>query len=168
MIISLILTISTAFAAGYLFSKEAIIESFNNSFSVLNITTISADDKMLIARFERRNTWDWHFFSGVVLTFSFLIMFFLSFFTKTLKNKKMYLFFIPVLLLLSISGVWLYSRIYFPISKELFSDLKIIHNFAWKIFIIQVFAHITAMWFFKIKPAIDFFENKEKNVFKNN
>lgn len=167
MIISFMIVLSTAFAAAYLFSKEAIITSFENSFHIIGLNGVSADDKMLIARLERRITWDWHFFSGLIASFSFFVLLTISLIGKTFqKNKKYYLFFGPVLLILFLTGVWMYSRIYFPISKELFSDLKSVHNFMWKIFLIQAAVHIFMAWTFKIKPAIDSYINPPRGFWK--
>lgn len=67
--------VATALAADFFFSKEAIMKSFEISLPQLNIS-IPPADRLFIARIERRITWDWHFYSGIIFTIAILLVLF--------------------------------------------------------------------------------------------
>lgn len=134
--------LSTSLAAEFFFSKEAIMDSFKFSFAELNME-VPPVDQLFIARIERRDTWDWHFWIGVVFTLSLIA----SFFRKKEKRKSNLtsLSIIGIYnagAILFITGLIMFLRLYFQLEEDAFAVLKIIHNYSKWIFIILIIIHI--------------------------
>ena len=75
--------VTTSLAAEFFFSKQAIMQSFEFSLGNLGIM-ISPVDQLFIARIERRITWDYHFYVG--------ILFFVSLAISIIRSKDRNLF----------------------------------------------------------------------------
>lgn len=134
--------IVTSLAAEFFFSKQAIMQSFQFSFSHLGLD-VPPVDQLYIARIERRITWDWHFWIGVV----FFISLCASIFRKkaTNKTKTFSLIILGMHLsgtILFTSGLIMFLRLYYQIDENTFALLKIIHNYSKWLFIILIFVHI--------------------------
>jgi len=132
---------ATALAAEYFFSKEAIMDSFKQSLPMLNLT-IAPMDQFFISRIARRDTWDIHLYFGLVFGISILIWLIISLVRKNKKNicLKLVLFTSGIILL--VTGVWMFLRLYFPLTEEMFGLLKKIHYYAYWIFIYTLMVHI--------------------------
>jgi cytochrome b561 len=122
----------TALAANWLFSKEAIMDSFAFSMPALGID-ISPSDQLFIARLERRFTWALHFWIGIGLFSTTLLHYWLF-----LRNSKHYRWLnhlsFALVTLLFLSGLPLFLRIYFNISASIQIFARILHEvLAWGI-----------------------------------
>ncbi len=131
---------ATSLAAEYFFSKEAIMKSLQISLPMIN-HSIEPVDQLHIAKIMRRDTWDFHFFSGVIFGIALLFWIIISY--KTIFRTKIW----QILLILSgfvltISGIIMYLRLYYPLKGETFSLLKEIHNYSVDIFLLSLFLHI--------------------------
>lgn len=150
LVLSFLGLIATSLAADFFFSKQAIMESFEFSLGNLGIM-ISPVDQLFIARIERRNTWDYHFYVGIVFFISLAISIFRrkdkivdnERFSKTLK-ESIWLMYISGIVLF-ISGLIMYLRLYFPLEDKYFLYLKNIHNFAKWGFIYSLVFHIISV-----------------------
>ena len=136
--------VGTAITADFFFSKEAIMKSFEFSLAHLNIY-IPPVDQLYIARIERRITWDWHFYIGVIFFISTLMIVYKYragqlFKSKILRYSIVVLIFSAVAL--SISGIIMYARLYFVLDESYFQLLKKIHDFSKWMFIVFVFIHV--------------------------
>ena len=131
-------SVTTALAANYFFSKEAIVNSFTYSFSVIGLDSVNITDRLFIARIARRATWHWHFYSGLLLFLSFAIFYAQrGKFDKLLDKVKLFFLFI-----IFSSGAILYARLYIKISPDTFYYLKIFHHDSVYIFIVIIFFHM--------------------------
>ena len=79
---------TTALAANFFFSKEAIMESFKSSLPMLDLN-ITPSEQLFIARIERRETWDIHLYFGILFTILLTIWVAINF----LKKNSRYLIF---------------------------------------------------------------------------
>lgn len=131
----------TAIAADYFFSKEAILESFKNSLPILNID-IAPSDQLFIARLERRNTWDIHLYFGIGMFIISCIWAFTNIVKKNTKNLILKILIFSVVLDLSISGIWMWQRLYFSLSEESFKLLKIFHHYGYWTLIVLIVMHV--------------------------
>lgn len=75
---------TTALAAEYFFSKEALMDSFKKSLPMLEIS-IAPADQFFISRIARRDTWDIHLYFGLAFTTFLLIWIGINF---KRKNKR--------------------------------------------------------------------------------
>lgn len=133
--------ITTALAADFFFSKEAIMESMKSSLPMLNLDDVIAPaDRLFIARIERRDTWDWHFYFGIVFGLSILFWIIISIFQKKISFLKSSFYSLALILL--ISGIWLYLRLYINVSTETFALLKEVHHYGYYGFIGLFFIHL--------------------------
>ncbi len=128
--LAFLILICTAVAANVLFSKEAIMQSFSFSLPAIDIE-IPPADQLFVARVERRATWVIHFWAGA-LFFGFGLFRFLLF----LRGKRVHKFLnsltFTLILLLFVSGVPLYIRIYVDIPVEIQQFARSVHYiFAW-------------------------------------
>ena len=99
--------VGTAITADFFFSKEAIMKSFEFSLAHLNIY-IPPVDQLYIARIERRSTWDWHFYIGVIFFISTLMIVYKYIAGQLFKSKILrYSIFVLIFsaVVLSISGI---------------------------------------------------------------
>lgn len=131
----------TALAADYFFSKEAILESFKNSLPILNMD-IAPSDQLFIARLERRNTWDIHLYFGIAMLLISFIWALVNISKKNSKNLVQKVLIIIVIVDLSISGIWMWQRLYFSLSEESFKLLKMFHHYGYWILIALIVLHV--------------------------
>lgn len=137
--------VTTSLAAEFFFSKQAIMQSFEFSLGNLGIM-ISPVDQLFIARIERRNTWDYHFYVGIVFFISLAISIIRTKDISTSRILKESIRFMYISgLVLFASGLIMYFRLYFILEDSYFSLLKTIHNFAKWSFIVFVITHIATI-----------------------
>lgn len=137
--------VTTSLAAEFFFSKQAIMQSFEFSLANLGIM-ISPVDQLFIARIERRNTWDYHFYVGIVFFISLAISIIRTKDISTSRILKESIRFMYISgLVLFASGLIMYLRLYFILEDSYFSLLKTIHNFAKWSFIVFVITHIATI-----------------------
>lgn len=142
LFISLLGLIATSLAAEFFFSKQAIMQSFQFSLAEVGVT-IPPVDQLFIARIGRRDTWDWHFWIGILFSIYLLI----SFLRKKEKRESKILnisiigFYVSGLILF-ISGLYMFLRLYYQVEDSTFASLKIIHNYSKWIFLIFTIIHI--------------------------
>lgn len=120
------------------YSKEAIMETFNFSFSNLGIYDIGKADQLFIARIERRVGWVFHFYAGMTL---FAIML-LSLISRFKKLTKMYLTKYLILSTITISGIPLYIRAFIDIPMNYQNFSREIHFYTAWIVVAFVIAHV--------------------------
>lgn len=137
--------VTTSLAAEFFFSKQAIMQSFEFSLANLGIM-ISPVDQLFIARIERRNTWDYHFYVGIVFFISLAISIIRTkdITTSRILKESIRFMYISGLVLFA-SGLIMYFRLYFILEDSYFSLLKTIHNFAKWSFIVFVITHIATI-----------------------
>ena len=127
---------ATALAAEYFFSKEALLESFKKSLPMINIV-IPPVDQFFMSRIARRDTWDIHLYFGIL--FSFLLVIWIG--ISLVRNNRRYVFLKTIFLLsaftFSISGIWMWLRLYIDVSEETFGLLKKVHYYAYWILYIH-------------------------------
>jgi cytochrome b561 len=141
VLLSFLGLVSTALAAEYFFSKEAIMDSFKKSLPMLNIT-IAPADQFFISRIERRDTWDIHLYFGFVFAVSTLFWITINIFRKNDNYLLFKTFLFGSAIVLSISGIWMWLRLYYPLSEEGFGLLKKVHYYAYWTFIYTLIIHI--------------------------
>lgn len=131
----------TSLAADYFFSKEAILESFKSSLPILNVD-IAPSDQLFIARLERRNTWDIHLYFGIAMLVISFIWAFINISKKNTRNLIQKILILIVVLDLSISGIWMWLRLYYSLSEESFKLLKMFHHYGYWTLIVLIIMHI--------------------------
>lgn len=132
---------ATALAAEYFFSKEAIMDSFKASLPMLNLT-IEPAEQFFISRIARRDTWDVHLYFGFAMTAFLIIWMFTTFYFKNKKNIPLKMVLFGSAIVMSVSGIWMWSRLYYPLPEEGFGLLKKVHYYAYWTFIYSLVAHI--------------------------
>lgn len=146
--------VATALAADYFFSKEAILDSFKTSLPILNLE-IAPSDLLFIARIERRITWDYHLYFGLAMSLATIVWFTTMIIKKNLKNKLFKVIIFSCIVTLSISGIWMWQRLNFPLSDDAFKTLKVFHHYGYWILIGSIVLHVL---------NVIRLENKEKTV----
>lgn len=142
LFLSFVGLITTSLAAEYFFSKQAIMQSFQFSLSHLGIE-ISPVDQLYIARIERRVTWDWHFWIGVIFFINICISVFRKRVSGNSKALRNVIFGMMASgFVLFVSGLIMFLRLYFQLDENIFALLKVVHNYSKWIFIILVILHI--------------------------
>lgn len=143
---------TTALAAEYFFSKEALMDSFKKSLPMLEIT-IAPADQLFISRIARRDTWDIHLYFGLAFSFLLIIWVLINF---KRKNKRYLIFkiiFFSSALIFASSGIWMWLRLYIEVPEDTFSLLKKLHYYAYWTFIYTLLVHIC---------SVVYVENKKK------
>lgn len=143
---------TTAIAAEYFFSKEALMDSFKKSLPMLEIT-IAPADQLFISRIARRDTWDIHLYFGLAFSFLLIIWVLINF---KRKNKRYLIFkiiFFSSALIFASSGIWMWLRLYIEVPEDTFSLLKKLHYYAYWTFIYTLLVHIC---------SVVYVENKKK------
>ncbi len=127
----------TALAANYFFAKEAIMQSFAFSLPALDVE-IPPCDQLFIARVARRDTWEMHFWIGVLFAVTGFAKFFLFVFKKRGYKWLNHLSFL-IIFILFLSGLPLYLRLYFDISADIQQLARGVHFYmAWVIILFLV------------------------------
>ncbi|MDD3465661.1 MAG: cytochrome b/b6 domain-containing protein [Campylobacterales bacterium] len=98
----------------YFYSKEAIMGTFENSFSMLGYQDIPPLDRLFIARLERRQGWMWHYYAGIVFMTLTFLRFVIYLYERKSKNifLQSSLFITTVTLFLTGYSLWAYQHIY--------------------------------------------------------
>lgn len=98
----------------YFFSKEAIMKSFEFSFSALGYQDIPPLDRLFIARLERRDGWMWHYYAGIGFVILSGLRFILFMFTKKKRYKALHIAIISIVSIQFVTGysLWAYPHIY--------------------------------------------------------
>lgn len=135
---------TSALAANYFFSKEAIMDSFKSSLPMLNLT-IPPVDQLFISRIARRDTWDIHFYFGLAFVAMIILWLIVAFVNKNYKNIGLKVLMFGSGLVTGVSGIWLYSRIYYPLTEDNFALLKNIHHIGFWSFIGGLSLHVAVV-----------------------
>lgn len=143
---------TTALAAEYFFSKEALMDSFKKSLPMLEIS-IAPADQFFISRIARRDTWDIHLYFGLAFTTFLLIWIWINFKRKNKRYLLLKTFFFTSSLTFALSGIWMWLRLYIEVTEDMFSLLKKIHYYAYWTFIYTLLVHIC---------TVIYIENKKK------
>lgn len=143
---------TTALAAEYFFSKEALMDSFKKSLPMLEIS-IAPADQFFISRIARRDTWDIHLYLGLAFTTFLLIWIGINFKRKNKRYLLLKTFFFTSSLTFALSGIWMWLRLYIEVTEDMFSLLKKIHYYAYWTFIYTLLVHIC---------TVIYIENKKK------
>jgi len=133
----------TALAANFFFAKEAIMESFAFSLPAIDIE-IPPSDQLFIARVARRDTWEIHFWIGVILGVVGIAKFAL-FMLKQKTHKFLNSFSFGLIVILFVSGFPLYLRIYFDVSAEIQQVARSVHFYTVWILVLFFVIHIISM-----------------------
>lgn len=143
---------TTALAAEYFFSKEALMDSFKKSLPMLEIS-IAPADQFFISRIARRDTWDIHLYFGLAFTTFLLIWIWINFKRKNKRYLLLKTFFFTSSITFALSGIWMWLRLYIEVTEDMFSLLKKIHYYAYWTFIYTLLVHIC---------TVIYIENKKK------
>lgn len=143
---------TTALAAEYFFSKEALMDSFKKSLPMLELS-IAPVDQLFISRVARRDTWDIHLYFGLAFSFFLIIWLLLNFKRKNNRYLVFKIIFFSSALIFVLSGIWMWLRLYIEVNDELFSLLKKLHYYAYWTFIYTLLVHIC---------SVIYVENKKK------
>lgn len=143
---------TTALAAEYFFSKEALMDSFKKSLPMLEIS-IAPADQFFISRIARRDTWDIHLYFGLAFTTFLLIWIWINFNRKNKRYLLLKTFFFTSSITFALSGIWMWLRLYIEVTEDMFSLLKKIHYYAYWTFIYTLLVHIC---------TVIYIENKKK------
>jgi cytochrome b561 len=143
---------TTALAAEYFFSKEALMDSFKKSLPMLDLS-IAPVDQLFISRVARRDTWDIHLYFGLAFSFFLIIWLLLNFKRKNNRYLVFKIIFFSSALIFVLSGIWMWLRLYIEVNDELFSLLKKLHYYAYWTFIYTLLVHIC---------SVIYVENKKK------
>lgn len=165
--------ITTSLSADFFFSKEAIVKSFQFSMPEIG-ANIAPVDQLFLAKIERRIPWDYHFYFGVLFSFSLIYLFLAkNSLRKSIKNIKLHrinMFFIYITgIIMFVTGYLLYSRLFFHMSSKMFVLLKLIHDDTKWVFLAFIIMHIATIIYYentKIPGIISYmFKNKSVNTF---
>lgn len=132
---------TTALAAEYFFSKEAIMDSFKESLPMLNLE-IAPVDRFFISRIARRDTWDIHLYFGFSFAFFTIIWIIINISKRNTNYLLFKTFFFTSSTILVFTGIYMWLRLYIEVSEETFSLLKRVHYYAYWIFIFILIIHI--------------------------
>ncbi len=141
MFLTFLALATTALAANFFFSKEAIMESFKSSLPMLDLN-ITPSEQLFIARIERRETWDIHLYFGILFTILLTIWVAINFLKKNSRYLIFKSFFFVSAYTLAVSGIWMWLRLYYSVSEEAFALLKKVHYFGYLVFIFSLIFHI--------------------------
>jgi cytochrome b561 len=96
------------------FSKEAIMKSFEFSFSALGYQDIPPLDRLFIARLERRDGWMLHYYAGVGFALLSILRFGIFLFNKNRRFHALHIALFLIILTQAITGysLWAYPHIY--------------------------------------------------------
>lgn len=141
MFLSFLGLATTALAANFFFSKEAIMESFKSSLPMLELN-ITPSEQLFIARIERRETWDIHLYLGLLFT----ILLSAWVVINLVRKNSRFIIFKSIFFIsgytLAVSGIWMWLRLYVSVSEEAFALLKKIHYCGYMVFIFTLIFHI--------------------------
>lgn len=141
--------ITSALSAEFFFSKEAILSSFSFSLDKIG-ATIAPVDQLFIARLERRFAWNWHQISGILfLPISLYLVYTSSFFNKKIKKIL-----ISLVLIMGVTGVFLFSRIYLDVPSSLLGSARTVHYFFSFVVVFFIVTHLILI-FKKNKRRVD-------------
>ena len=115
------------------------MRSFEFSLAELNLH-ISPMDQLFIARIQRRDTWDIHYYSGILFALALACMFAYTIVKKQKKDLNIVILFTMGLILIS-TGLIMELRLHTEITDYIFSVLKDIHNFSKWSFLTFMVAH---------------------------
>lgn len=131
----------------YFYSKEAIMKSFEFSFSALGYQDIPPLDRLFIARLERRDGWMWHYYAGIGFAILSALRFAIFLFNKQRTYKFLNIALLLIILSQTITGysLWAYPHIY-----EWQTISRAIHHYSiWALYIV-VSGHILQILFWEI------------------
>jgi len=121
------------------YSKEAIMETFEFSFPMVELYDVAASDKLFIARIERREGWVFHFWVGVgAFVLTLLRLYFVRKQKKSLLTKIFYITFIIMFL----SGLPLFIRTYVEIEQSYQDIARFIHYYSSWVLVAYLVIHI--------------------------
>ena len=135
IVVSFLAIMNTTF-----YSKEEIISSFDFSFQAVDLYNVGFADKLFIARIERRLGWVWHFWLG--FTMSMIIIASIFYNIKNGVASKGLIIFYSISFIMFLSGIPLYIRTFFDLSKELIDYSRFIHHYLSYIIALAVVIHI--------------------------
>ncbi len=95
----------------YFYSKSALMESFEFSFSGLGVEATPVE-KLFIAKLARREVWIWHFWFGVIFLSTSMLRFCI------LPKSNRHIVFVSIVSVLFLSGFPLWLRAYIHIASE--------------------------------------------------
>lgn len=98
----------------FFYSKEAILKSFEMSMAALGYQDIPPLDRLFIARLERRESWMWHYYAGVIFVVLSTIRFVLFAFNKKRRYHALHISLFLIIVSQFITGysLWAYPHIY--------------------------------------------------------
>lgn len=134
----------TALTAEFLFSKEAIMESFEFSLSQIGVA-ITPVDQLYVARLLRRTTWWYHFIAGIGLS-----VFFVVFTVMLHKVKKRISLFHKLLgiqiVIMGVTGTLIQYRYRGWIREEWIDLLRDIHQACTYVIVGTVIYHLIIVY----------------------
>lgn len=154
MLLSFLGLCATALSAEFFFSKEAIMDSFKESLPMLHLE-IAPADQFFMSRIARRDTWDIHLYFGFAFGSFTILWMLITLIRKNSVNALFKIVFFTSALTLTATGIYMWLRLYFHLSEEMFGLLKKIHYFGYWTFIYTLVVHIIYMVYMENK--------KEKN-----
>jgi len=101
----------TALMNEFWYSKESIMATFDFSYQMLGLDNLDVDEQLFIARMERRDGWNWHFWLGIGLSVVFFIKLIKLGLGKLKFHKTLNIYFIVLTTLMFFTGLVLYFRI---------------------------------------------------------
>lgn len=98
----------------YFFSKEAIMKSFEFSFSALGYQDIPPLDRLFIARLERRDGWMWHYYAGIGFAVLSVVRFAIFTINKDRRYHLLHISLFTIVVTQAVTGysLWAYPHIY--------------------------------------------------------
>lgn len=143
MAVTAFIVISSALSAEFFFSKEAIMDSMQFSLSEVGVL-IYPVDQLFIARMMRRAAWDWHFYTGLVMSISYIGLLAIACKSKTslLWHK---VFGLQVVLMAS-TGLVLKYRYFEILATETISMIRSIHYLMAFMFILTIATHLITIY----------------------
>ena len=121
----------------YFYSKSAIMESFEFSFSGIGLQDTPPVDRLFIAKLLRREVWGWHFWFGVVLLSTTILHFLNN--KKNILNIALFL----IVLVLFVSGLPLWVRAYTHIPQNIQDPCRLVHSITVYALYAFVFIHVS-------------------------
>jgi len=143
------------------YSKASIISSIDFSYPMLGLEELMPDEKLFIARMERRFGWGTHFYLGISFVTVFSFLFIYSLYHKRKRNVLTRNYFFSLSIIMFLTGLILYLRSFMTtefenlnlsltyknnewiISEGLIDLSRSIHHFTAYLFVLSVLFHIS-------------------------
>ena len=113
----------------YFFSKEAILRSFEFSFTAVGLQDVPMVDRLFIAKLLRRTVWIWHFWFGVSFVTLTILRVAVSMYLKDFKHIGLQLILMVIISVMFATGLPLWLRAFETVNQSYQDIARMIHHY---------------------------------------